>query len=73
MRIKFWEADNVSWHGVWYRLVMRIAHKYHWHYMPPLPVIHSDGKVLYRCDWCGIRQTINDGKDKVARNEYNYC
>lgn len=39
-----------------YRLVMRVAHRYHWHYAPmhgPL----QDGSTQRWCEWCGFRQT----------------
>jgi hypothetical protein len=42
--------------GFLYRLVMRIAHRYHWHYAPP---IYPDGDTQLWCKWCGFRQTIS--------------
>lgn len=41
--------------GRLYRLVMKFAHIYHWHYAPP---IYPDGDVQLWCKWCGFRQTI---------------
>lgn len=38
-----------------YRLVMRLAHRYNWHYAPP---IYPDGDTQLWCTWCGFRQTI---------------
>jgi hypothetical protein len=38
-----------------YRLVMKIAHRYHWHYAPP---IYPEGDTHLWCQWCGFRQTI---------------
>jgi hypothetical protein len=38
-----------------YRLIMRIAHHYNWHYAPP---IYPDGDTQLWCKWCGFRQTI---------------
>ena len=38
-----------------YRLVMRIGHRYDWHYVPP---IHLEGDTQLWCQWCGFRQTI---------------
>jgi hypothetical protein len=35
-----------------YRRVMRIAHRYHWHYMEPC---YPDGDTMLWCHWCGIR------------------
>lgn len=41
--------------GYFYRLIMRIAHRYHWHYAPP---IYPNGDTQLWCKWCGFRQTI---------------
>lgn len=41
--------------GELYRFVMKVAHKYHWHYAPP---IYPEGDVHLWCKWCGFRQTI---------------
>lgn len=71
MRLKFWEAKDISWDGVWYRIVMRIAHKYHWHYMPPLPVIDYN-IVRLKCEWCCIhssKPSTYDGLEKAAREQ----
>ena len=37
------------------RWFMRLAHKYNWHYAPP---IYPDGDTQLWCKWCGFRQTI---------------
>lgn len=42
--------------------IMRIAHKYHWHYAPP-NYIQGGDKQLW-CEWCGFRQTIK--KDELS-------
>ncbi len=44
---------NIKWRP--YRLIMKIAHKYHWHYAPP---IYPEGDTQLWCKWCGFRQTI---------------
>lgn len=41
--------------GFFYRLIMRIAHRFHWHYAPP---IYPDGDTQLWCRWCGFRQTV---------------
>jgi len=41
--------------GRLYRLIMKVAHKYHWHYAPP---IYPEGDMQLWCKWCGFRQTI---------------
>jgi hypothetical protein len=41
--------------GKIYRALMKLAHKYHWHYAPPS---YPDGDTHLCCQWCGFRQTI---------------
>jgi hypothetical protein len=43
-------------YGYFYRLVMRIAHRYHWHYAPPL---YPEGDTMLWCEWCGFRAVIH--------------
>lgn len=38
-----------------YRIIMVIAHKYNWHYAPP---IYPEGDTQLWCKWCGFRSTI---------------
>lgn len=38
-----------------YRLVMRVAHRFHWHYAPP---IYPEGDTQLWCKWCGFRMTL---------------
>lgn len=45
-----------------YRLIMKIAHRYHWHYAPP---IYPDGDTQLWCQWCGFRQTILTKNQKL--------
>jgi len=40
---------------------MRIAHRYNWHYAPP---IYPEGDTQLWCKWCGFRQTIKRIGDK---------
>lgn len=43
-------------YGYFYRLLMRIAHRFEWHYAP----IHGpleDGKFQRWCQWCGFRES----------------
>lgn len=35
-----------------YRGVMRVAHRFHWHYAPPS---YPDGDTMLWCHWCGFR------------------
>ena len=38
-----------------YRLVMRLAHRFNWHYAPPL---HPEGGTMLWCQWCGFRAVV---------------
>ena len=38
---------------------MRIAHRFNWHYAPP---IYPNGDTQLWCKWCGFRQTIRRAK-----------
>ena len=51
-------------HGMVYRLVMRIAHRFHWHYAPP---IYPDGNTQLWCKWCGFRETIRRRGEELRR------
>lgn len=51
----------MSMRGFFYRLVMRISHKYNWHYAPP---IYPEGDTHLWCKWCGFRQTIKKANQK---------
>ncbi len=39
-----------------YRLVMRIAHRFDWHYAPMIGPL-NDGATQRWCQWCGFRET----------------
>jgi len=41
-----------------YRHIMRLAHRFNWHYMEPNPWLES-GKIHYWCHWCGLRSQKN--------------
>lgn len=34
---------------------MKLAHKYNWHYAPP---IYPDGDTMLWCKWCGFREVV---------------
>jgi hypothetical protein len=40
---------------VGYSSLMKIAHKFNWHYATP---IYPEGDTQLWCKWCGFRQTI---------------
>ena len=50
--------------GLTYRVAMRIAHRYHWHYTPPIPQIER-GKIHLWCKWCGFRASVPDMNDPM--------
>ena len=41
--------------GFFYRLIMKAAHRYNWHYAPP---VYPEGDTQLWCKWCGFRETI---------------
>lgn len=52
--------------GLFYRIVMRIAHRYHWHYAPP---IYPDGDTMLRCKWCGFSEGTKTASRRSIFNE----
>lgn len=38
-----------------YRNLMRIAHRFNWHYAPP---VFPEGDKQLWCKWCGFRMTV---------------
>jgi len=48
------------WCRYFYRHVMRLAHRYNWHYAPP---IYPEGDTQLWCQWCGFRMTIKHSDD----------
>lgn len=43
-----------------YRFIMKLAHRYNWHYAPP---IHPDRDTMLWCKWCGFRQVVTENKN----------
>lgn len=43
---------NLNLRGRAYRTIMRLAHRFNWHYMQPS---YPDGDTMLWCHWCGIR------------------
>lgn len=43
---------NINLRGRAYRAIMRLAHRFNWHYMP---ASYPDGDTMLWCHWCGIR------------------
>jgi len=48
-----------------YYLIMKITHKYNWHYAP---LIYPDGDTQLWCKWCGFRQTIKH-RNNISLNK----
>jgi len=44
-----------------YRPIMKFAHRYNWHYAPP---IYPEGDTHLWCKWCGFQQTVKRRGDK---------
>lgn len=58
-----WEAIRVMgfWYWLWcrtgaYRGFMRLAHRFNWHHMEPMPIIEVNHQDIW-CQWCGARYT----------------
>lgn len=49
-----WRWITSLYHRRLYRVHMRLAHRFNWHYAP---VGGPDGNVAW-CQWCGLRYTI---------------
>ena len=43
-------------YGFFYRLLMKVAHRFNWHYAPP---VYPNGDTQLWCKWCGLSQTIH--------------
>lgn len=43
--------------GWFYRAVMRVAHRFSWHYAPEFGPL-EDGRYQRWCHWCGMRETF---------------
>jgi len=57
------------WCRFLYRPVMILAHRYHWHYLPPMPRMadQPEGETDHWCRWCGLRVTIRDWTEDWKR------
>jgi len=50
--------------GMIYRTIMRVSHRFNWHYAPP---IYPEGDTQLWCKWCGFRQTIKRRSNSALR------
>lgn len=48
-----------------YRLVMKISHKFNWHYATP---IYLEGNKHLWCKWCGFRANVVEFNNKTDLN-----
>lgn len=58
-----WEKILTFYRKHLYRHVMKLAHRYNWHYAPPQRLMHGekpDGQKRHWCQWCGLRGTTID-------------
>lgn len=49
--------------GMIYAFVMRLAHRFNWHYAPP---VYPEGDTHLWCQWCGFRQTVKRASHRQA-------
>jgi hypothetical protein len=48
-------------YGYLYRTTMKLAHRFNWHYAPP---IYPEGDTQLWCKWCGFQATVRRKGDK---------
>lgn len=44
-----------------YRPLMRLAHRFNWHYAPEIGPLAPDGTYQKWCKWCGLRMSYRKG------------
>jgi hypothetical protein len=54
--LRRWMFLNI-WCRHLYRPVMRLSHRFNWHYAPPSPLNPPYGEQPHWCQWCGLRGT----------------
>ena len=52
--------------GFFYRLLMRLAHRFDWHYAPEFGPF-EDGSTQKWCQWCGFRQSYPPKGSRTAQ------
>src|SRR2546422_3997352 len=50
--------EVLMFYAYFYRLVMKLAHRYNWHYAPSFGPL-EDGSYQHWCQWCGLRYTLH--------------
>ncbi len=56
--------------GLAYRVTMRVAHRYNWHYAPPS---YPERDTLLWCHWCGFRQITKRGGYEKVNDQAKIC
>ena len=49
------DAAQRVFYRLLYRPLIRLAHRFHWHYAPP---VYPDGDTMLWCQWCGFRVVV---------------
>jgi hypothetical protein len=52
-------------YGYFYRLLMRLSHRFNWHHMKPNPHLEH-GKIHLWCHWCGIRSVKTNIEEVIS-------
>ena len=52
-------------YGYFYRLLMRLSHRFNWHHMKPNPHLEH-GKIHLWCYWCGIRSVKTNIEEVIS-------
>ena len=52
-------------YGYFYRLLMRLSHRFNWHHMKPNPNLEY-GKIHLWCHWCGIRSVKTNIEEVIS-------
>jgi hypothetical protein len=52
-------------YGYFYRLLMRLSHRFNWHHMKPNQHLEH-GKIYLWCHWCGARAVLIKPSDTLA-------
>lgn len=59
------EGTREMIYGYFYRLLMRLSHRFNWHHMKPNPYLEH-GKIHLWCHWCGIRSVKTNIEEVIS-------
>lgn len=64
------KQELFKWVGYYffYRLIMKVTHKFHWHYAPP---VYPGGDTMLVCKWCGFSQVVKKRDYKPVLEVHN--